>query len=576
MKEPISKSSFLLAFILFAVVPALPSCQVVGPRSLIAGRPNYTDAIHQTTVEQILTNILRVRDGESTQFMDVSEVDSQLTFGAQLTGGQANIGAKSGGGASGAVSGTSTSGAVSAALQYNEQPTIRYAPLLGQALVAQITTPINAASIVKLYGSGWPILSVLTMSVDNITPRYADYYAAINAIADLDQYGAINLAAGKSELTSPKHMDGRSSANGNKPKNIMINIVSNVGWTTSAQGEESENHSDTLILFLLPERVGFPPIRGLPIGYPVYTDSRLPGSGDLCKPPTPQEEAEPSFEEAERMLAERNVLHLWIRLLQLYQGTQPPSPASTTPPKGKGDANSVKLSPPYPGDTELARLNRLVDIAGNETVLQKTVTDKLPLRIEIRTAPIDPSWGYRNQAPILRTRSALGVLKALIFQKTLEAMTPFEYQRMLQTKPNKQFSDVGNFYVLTENQVKIYNVSHNQNNILQLHATNWANTTNCYLFTQMMEPSTGEFSYQDSYKEIELASIRRFIILEVTAERPTDAYVSVAGPDGKWYSIASGDMVSKLNFSLVAQFMTMQAIASQTPPLTPTLSVGPH
>jgi hypothetical protein len=186
---------------------ALSACQVVGPAALSHGRPDYNDVIQHTSAEQILQNIVRVWFDESTLFMDVSEVDAQLTFNSQLTGGEGGIGGKSGGRANGAVSGVSATGNVSATLQYAEQPTIRYVPLQGQALIQQITTPIDVDSLAKLFDSDWPLIAVLDLAADRLAPRYEDSYSALNAIADLDQYGALVLAAGKSPLSSKKEKD---------------------------------------------------------------------------------------------------------------------------------------------------------------------------------------------------------------------------------------------------------------------------------------------------------------------------------------------------------------------------------
>jgi hypothetical protein len=61
--------------------------------------------------------------------------------------------------------------------------------------------------------------------------------------------------------------------------------------------------------------------------------------------------------------------------------------------------------------------------------------------------------------------------------------------------------------------------------------------------------------------------------LQISQSQPENAYVAVYDK-GSWYSIPIDDKVSKLNFALLAQLMTMQAIPSPSPPLTPSLSVG--
>ena len=138
-----------------ALALALSSCQVVGPAALGNGRPNYNDVIQRTSAEQILQNIVRVWFDESTLFMEVSEVDA-TDFQHSADRGEAGIGGKSGGGANGAVSGVSATGNVSGTLQYAEQPTIRYVPLQGQALIQQIANPIDVDSLVNLFDSDWP------------------------------------------------------------------------------------------------------------------------------------------------------------------------------------------------------------------------------------------------------------------------------------------------------------------------------------------------------------------------------------------------------------------------------------
>src|SRR5689334_13542876 len=75
----------MLAAASAALSGAVSACQLIGPSALSHGRPNYNDVIQRTSAEQILQNIVRVWFQESTFFMEVSEVDAQLTFSGQLT-----------------------------------------------------------------------------------------------------------------------------------------------------------------------------------------------------------------------------------------------------------------------------------------------------------------------------------------------------------------------------------------------------------------------------------------------------------------------------------------------------------
>jgi hypothetical protein len=98
----------------------------------------------------------------------------------------------------------------------------------------------------------------------------------------------------------------------------------------------------------------------------------------------------------------------------------------------------------------------------------------------------------------------------------------------------------------------------------------WARKTNCYLYTRWL----GSEDYSRARDERELGYLRTYLIIETSKEPPSNAYVSVQARDGTWYSISKEDAISKSNFALIAQIMTMRAIPSQTPPLTPTIPVA--
>lgn len=142
---------------------------------------------------------------ENPLFMDVSEVDAAELIQGVASGGLTGIGGLSalqsagqvvttGGSASspmGAIKSSvasSRTGAAAGSFEYQESPTIRYFPLSGQALVAQIATPISVTSIANLFSSDWPFLPMLDFALDRAAPNFTDLYAAINALALLEYY----------------------------------------------------------------------------------------------------------------------------------------------------------------------------------------------------------------------------------------------------------------------------------------------------------------------------------------------------------------------------------------------------
>jgi hypothetical protein len=132
--------------------------------------------------------------------MDVTQISASVLEQISVSGAVSSIGAATG------KLGSVTIGP----FEYQEFPTIQYQPLLGQALAAQVSTPISIDSLANLFNSDWPFATFLTLSVDRITPGYTDYFPAINALISLDQFGAVILS---SETLAINGSKGKSSEN---------------------------------------------------------------------------------------------------------------------------------------------------------------------------------------------------------------------------------------------------------------------------------------------------------------------------------------------------------------------------
>lgn len=177
----------------------LSACSTVGVTSIDHGRTPYNVVIQDTAKEQTLLNIVRVSRSESPLFLDVTEVDQVNTVSGSISGGPSGIGATANRSSASAGTLAGLVGAVTGAASYQEAPTVRYIPLAGQPLIAQVSTPINPEALANLFTSDWPPVAILDLGVDRITPGWADYDVAVNAIAELDAYGAIIVTATPSE-----------------------------------------------------------------------------------------------------------------------------------------------------------------------------------------------------------------------------------------------------------------------------------------------------------------------------------------------------------------------------------------
>ena len=127
---------FGIVLLLEAVL--LSGCSRVGPEIIRAGRPAYNDAILQTSDEQLLQNIVRLRFGDSIGFLMVSSVTANVSVSAT---GKVEAGA----GPSSNYSGNLVP--LSGSLTTEENPTISYIPVSGDRMLRQLLseTPLELA-----------------------------------------------------------------------------------------------------------------------------------------------------------------------------------------------------------------------------------------------------------------------------------------------------------------------------------------------------------------------------------------------------------------------------------------------
>jgi len=249
---------------------------MVGPIAIDQGRARYNNIIQSTAKEQTFANIVRVYHHEPTAFMDVTEVDATTTLAGSANGVLTNIGARAGTSGGTLVGQT---GSVTGGVTYSETPLIRYQPLLGQALVAQLVTPVSADALGWLFDSSWKTPPLLDLSTSFITVDGDEFYAALNIISVLENKQAIELVSGKSVLTKTK--DSTSNGNANKPSRgpILLEVTNKSAGT---------GPNDSLVLYLLPYH--------------------------------PHAPRHASLDERRR----RDTL--WRHLLEIYKGSQPPDP----------------------------------------------------------------------------------------------------------------------------------------------------------------------------------------------------------------------------------------------------------
>jgi hypothetical protein len=163
----------------------LTSCHQAGPNAVRTGRTNYNIVIQQTSSEQLLLNLVRLRYRDVPFFMEVASVSTSFYFDAS---------------ASASVSLPESEGniyAFGAGAGYTERPTITYTPLQGDKFVRQLMSPIDLNTILLLYHSGWSVERIFRVCLQSIngvrnapgasgpTPDYVPKYKKFREVVSL-------------------------------------------------------------------------------------------------------------------------------------------------------------------------------------------------------------------------------------------------------------------------------------------------------------------------------------------------------------------------------------------------------
>ncbi len=125
---------------------AVGGCAAFGAGRLPADRFDYNAAIAQSSEEQMLTNLVRMRYLHIPEFLEVSSVLTQYTYDGGI-----GVSGQRGFGRSGDVIGGNAN------LGYAERPTITYSPLSGREFSKRMLSPISVEFLFSAALAGWPM-----------------------------------------------------------------------------------------------------------------------------------------------------------------------------------------------------------------------------------------------------------------------------------------------------------------------------------------------------------------------------------------------------------------------------------
>ena len=142
-----------------ATVVTVSGCASISGGVLRDSREQFNETAQTTNAEQLLHNIVRLRYGSSTYFLEISTVSTSATIAGNL--------ALSGNTASPGV-GLSPNFAISPSLSYSQTPSFVFQPLTGEKLGRQLLRPVDMRTLALLRTAGWDLREILLVLVDSI------------------------------------------------------------------------------------------------------------------------------------------------------------------------------------------------------------------------------------------------------------------------------------------------------------------------------------------------------------------------------------------------------------------------
>lgn len=187
----------LSLYAMLLLIQAISGCHVTGPNSVKTGRADYNIAIQQTSNEQLLLNLVRLKYRDTPYFMEVASVSTSFDFTASASA-SATL-----------PESTDKTYGLGTGLSYAERPTVTYTPLQGDQFVKQLMSPIELNTVLLLYHSGWSVERIFRVLLQNINglknapsasgptpdrvPEYKEFCQVVKLLRSLQIRGVLTM-----------------------------------------------------------------------------------------------------------------------------------------------------------------------------------------------------------------------------------------------------------------------------------------------------------------------------------------------------------------------------------------------
>lgn len=186
----------------------------LGPRALRSERPAYNDRLLESHNAEMLLNLVRLRYDDPTLFLQVGSVVTNYKYAGTLSG-------------SGSLESNPLGTGGTVGLGYQEQPTITYSPLIGQAFAQRMLTPLPLESIMLFEQGGWSAYRLFAIGIGQVNDVYnaptadgptplspPDYETFLDLADRLERLRGAQLVGFNWEFRGHEHDAGDHTAHG--------------------------------------------------------------------------------------------------------------------------------------------------------------------------------------------------------------------------------------------------------------------------------------------------------------------------------------------------------------------------
>lgn len=134
-------------------------CQVSSRTSMYGsgGRTSYNVAAQNTTNQELLLNLIRLRYSDTPYFLELNGITTQFNFSTKIVPG-INIPGFN----------TDNPASLGGEMGWSNQPTIQYSPLEGKEFAIQLMQPLDLRIIQGLIFTGWDVDRVFRLLIQNM------------------------------------------------------------------------------------------------------------------------------------------------------------------------------------------------------------------------------------------------------------------------------------------------------------------------------------------------------------------------------------------------------------------------